>query len=77
MFGVIDRNIKEARVRCVLNNRTKENLLPLMTNMYILNDINEVDDDIEDFSLKTRAYWDCFRSYKFLILMKRDLSLRG
>jgi hypothetical protein len=41
------------------------------------NDINEVDDDIEDFSLKTRAYWDCFRSYKFLILMKRDLSLRG
>ena len=25
MFGIIDRNTKEARAFCVLNNRTKEN----------------------------------------------------
>ena len=28
MFGIIERSTKEARVFCVLNNRTKENLLP-------------------------------------------------
>ena len=35
MFGVIDRNTKEARVRCVLNNRTKIKQLPIIKNMPI------------------------------------------
>ena len=30
MFEIIDRGTKETRVFCVLNNRTKENLLPLI-----------------------------------------------
>ena len=30
MFGIVDRNSKEARVFTVLNNRTKEELLPLI-----------------------------------------------
>ena len=64
MFGVIDRNTKEARARCVLNNRTKKNLLTLVEKYVNTIDINEEGDDIEDFSLKTRVYSDCFRSYR-------------
>ena len=30
MFGMIDRADKEARVFCIMNNRTKENLLPII-----------------------------------------------
>ena len=39
MFGMIDRADKEARVFCVMNNRTKENLLHLIKeNIYISNE---------------------------------------
>ena len=36
MFGIIERSTKEARVFCVLNNRTKENLLPLIKSNIII-----------------------------------------
>ena len=64
MFGVIDRNTKEARVRCVLNNRTKENLLPLIEKYVNTNDIYEEDNVSEDLSIKTRVFSDCFSSYR-------------
>ena len=64
MFGIIDRNTKEARVRCVLDNRTKENLLPLIEKYVYTNDLNEDDNDSEDVSLKTRVFSDCFRAYR-------------
>ena len=32
MFGIIDRKIKDARIFCVLNNRTKENILAIIKN---------------------------------------------
>ena len=63
MFGVIDRNTKEVRVRCVLNNSTKENLLPLIAKYVNTNDIYEEDNVPEELSIKTRVFSDCFRSY--------------
>ena len=39
MFGMIDRADKEARVFCVMNNRKKENLLPIIKeNIYTYNE---------------------------------------
>ena len=38
MFGMIERADKEARVFCAMNNRTKENLLPIIKeNIYTSN----------------------------------------
>ena len=48
MFGIVERSTKEARIFCVLNNRTKENLLPLVKNNIITAE-NEDNDD-EDLS---------------------------
>ena len=42
MFGIIDRGTKEARVFCVLNDRTKEILLPLVKNNIITDEHNNV-----------------------------------
>ena len=65
MFGIINRANKEARVFCVLNNRTKENLLPIIKNN-IATDGNEDNEEelYEEESVKTRIYSDCFRSYQ-------------
>ena len=35
MFGLIDRANKEARVFCVMDNRRKENILPIIKKMFI------------------------------------------
>ena len=66
MFGIINRATKEARVFCVLNNRTKENLLPIIKNNIATdeNENNEDEDLSEKESVKTRIYSDCFRSYQ-------------
>ena len=66
MFGIINRATKEARVFCVLNNRTKENLLPIIKNNIATdeNENNEDEDLSEAESVKTRIYSDCFRSYQ-------------
>ena len=63
MFGIIDRGTKEARVFCVLNNRTKENLLPLVKNN-IITDENNNEEMSEDETVQTRIYSDCFSSYQ-------------
>ena len=63
MFGIIDRGTKEARVFCVLNDRTKENLLPLVKNNIITDEINNVVMP-EDENVQTRIYSDCFRTYQ-------------
>ena len=40
MFGIIDRSSKECRVFCVLDNRSRETLLPLVTkNIYTYDDL--------------------------------------
>ncbi len=66
MFGIIERSTKEARVFCVLNNRTKENLLPLVKNNIITDEhYNNDDEEIsEEDNFQTRVYSDCFRSYQ-------------
>ena len=70
MFGMIDRADKEARVFCVMNNRTKENLLPIIkdnihTNYEPENEANEEDEEniINEETLKTRIYSDCYLSF--------------
>ena len=63
MFGIIDRKTKNARVFCVLNNRTKERLLPIIWNN-VLTEENEENNLPEINSIKTRVYSDCFSSYQ-------------
>ena len=48
MFEIMERSTKEARNFCVLNNRTKENLLPLVKNNVITTE--EGDNDDEDLT---------------------------
>ena len=64
MFGIVDRNSKEASVFTVLNNRTKEELLPLIiknvaTNGDIINMSNRSKDYLHKYCLSTRIYSDC------------------
>ena len=66
MLGLIDRYDNTARVFCVLENTTKENLLPIITkNVYTY----EYERDID---LRTRIYSDCFSSYR-----ENDLKYMG
>ena len=56
MFGLIDRYNKDARIFCVMSNRTKEKLLPIVKdNVYT----NDMDDET-----KTRIYSDSFAAYQ-------------
>ena len=58
MFGLIDRVDKQARVYCVMNDRTKNTLLNIIkNNVYTPGPFCD-----EDF--KTRIYSDCFSSYQ-------------
>lgn len=59
MFGLIDRANKEARVFCVMDNRRKENILPIIKNNVYTPDVNEENED-----MKTRIYSDCFSVYQ-------------
>ena len=70
MFWIIDRNIKEAPVRCVLNNRTKQKLLAIF-NKYVSTNAEE-DPDLEEESVKTRVYSDSFSWYQV-----RDFQANG
>lgn len=63
MFSMISRETKEARIFCVLNNRTKNNLLPIIQN----NVVTAIDEDENmplELSVKTRIYSDCYSSYQ-------------
>ena len=59
MFGLIDRYDNNARVFCVMYNRTKENLLP-----YIINNVSTQDFIEGELDLRTRVYSDCFSVYQ-------------
>ena len=63
MFGIIDGKPKNGRVYCVLSDRTKRNLLPIVKKNVVTND-NEDDNIPENISTKTRIYSDCFRTYQ-------------
>ena len=56
MFGLIDRYNKDARVFCVMSNRTKEKLLPIVRDNVYTNDMND--------ETKTRIYSDSFATYQ-------------
>ena len=61
MFGIIKRENKEARVFYVLNNGTKENLLPIFKNNIETDENEENEEELhEEVSVKTRIFSDCF-----------------
>ena len=66
IFGIIDRTTKEARLFSVLNNLTKECLLPLLNNNVTINgDANlNLNMENEQFLINTRVYCDMFTSYQ-------------
>ena len=69
MFDLIDRVTKETRKFCILNDRTKNNLLPLVKNNVIPNNENSFEDeenmDIdEEYLINKRIYSDCYFSYQ-------------
>lgn len=62
MIGIIDKNTKEAHIRWVLNNKTKQILLPIF-NIYVeANNIESLYLE-EKYSVKTRVYSESFSSY--------------
>ena len=63
MFGIICRKTKDARVYCVLTNRTKQKLLPIIKDN-VITDSGEEDNLEEINSVKTRIFSDCFSSYQ-------------
>ena len=65
MFGLICRTTREARIFCVLNNRTKQNLLPIIEENVTTN-MNEDNNLAEFYSTKTRIYSDSFASYQVM-----------
>ena len=64
MFGLIDRFTREARVYCILENRTKQNLLPIIKNNVMTNELEGDEYNNVNESTKTRIYSDCFQSYQ-------------
>ena len=63
MFGYIDRNIKQTRVRCVLTDRTKNKLLPIIKKYINTKDYHMNIND-ENCSIRTSIFSDCFSSYQ-------------
>ena len=75
MFGIIDRSNKDCRVFCVLDNRSRESLLPIIIkNVYTYNDLSQYNTsrDIHKYSLSTRIYSDCWAAYS-----KEDFKNEG
>ena len=63
MFGIICRKTKDARVYCVLNNRTKQKLLHIIKDNVII--ISSEEDNLDEINIvKTRIFSDYFRSYQ-------------
>ena len=63
MFRLIERRTKNARVFCVLSDRTKNMLLPIVKNNVLTNELE--DDNLpENASIKTGIYSNCFRTYQ-------------
>ena len=67
MFGLIDSNTKNARIRCILSDRTKNNLLSIEKSQVNTNDYKDEDEDIiieDNTNIRTRIFSDCFQSYQ-------------
>ena len=69
MFGLIDLNTKDTRIRCILSNRTKNNLLNFVKRYVHTNEDEDEDEDGdiiigENTSIRTRIFSDCFQSYQ-------------
>ena len=66
IFGIIDRTTKEARLFSVLNNRTKECLLPLLYNNVANNGEANLNLNLENeqYLINTRVYSYIFASYQ-------------
>ena len=43
IFGLIERSTKEARIYCVLNNRTERNLLKIVEDNITTDNLNDID----------------------------------
>ena len=63
IFGMISRETKDARIFCVMNNRTTNNLLPIVKNN-VLASLNEEESVPQENSVKTRIYSDCYSAYQ-------------
>ena len=72
MFGHICRTTKEGRIFCVLNNKTKQKLLPIIEENVTTN-MNEDNNLSESQSTKTRIYSDSFLLIKLGILKEWDI----
>lgn len=75
MFGLIQRNKKEACIYCVLNDRTKSNLLSLV-NKNVTTTHSE-NDFSEEESCKTHIYSDCFPSCQINDFLKFGYILKS
>ena len=63
MFGIIDLPDKNARIFCVIDDRTPDNLLPIIEkNVFSINDDNDEDNN-NIYSLKPRIYSDSFNIF--------------
>lgn len=63
IFGMISRETKDARIFCILNNRTTNNLLPIIKNN-VITTRDEEENMPQEFSVKTHIYLDCYASYQ-------------
>lgn len=65
---MIDRVTKNAILYCVLDNRIKDGLFPIIEKcVYIVDDINnnyESAEDLHNNCFSTRIYSDCWRDYE-------------
>ena len=59
LFGIIDRSTKEARVFSVMDNRRKENLIPL-----VVKNVHTETNSVFGIDFRTRVYSDCFSVYR-------------
>ena len=69
MFGMIDRYTKNAHFYCILDNRTKESLLPIIKkDVFTCDDIKVNNyhsaEDLHNNCFSTRIYSDCWRTYQ-------------
>ena len=70
MFGMIDRADKNCRVFCVMDNHSKEFLLPIIKNnvatvMDIKNNNYNSKEELHNKCLSTRIYSDCWGAYQY------------
>ena len=71
MFGLIDRQTKNARVYCVLSDRTKNNLIPIVKNNVSTNVFDDEDDEnFQNFKALKQEY------IQILLVVTKERILR-